>query len=306
MTRFNTPNFCCVASVITLVYAGAFNSHARAEVVYSALRQDAWSIYFQADLTAAPRQLAEAVFGDGSAPALTPNGRRVAFEVQGAGISVCSLGAAAQCQLIRPERGTAVRPTWHPATGELLFVRYLADKTGEDSDIFTTRRALAEMDKLINQTGIQDYPDVSPNGRMLAYTSSQVISLHKSAVQVIQQLWVMNLETGTARQLILINAQDIQPDWSPSGRQVAFASNRSGQFEIWVVNFDSTGLRQVTSGPGAKTWPAWSPDGKSIMFTMVTEGHQSLRIIDADGSDLRRFEPFGPGSKIELKDADWR
>jgi Tol biopolymer transport system component len=116
----------------------------------------------------------------------------------------------------------------------------------------------------------------------------------------------MSLETGTAQQLTLGSAQDIHPDWSPSGRGLAFASDRTAQFEIWVVNADGSGLRQVTSGPGAKTWPAWSPDGQVIMFTLVQDGLQSLWLVDADGTNLRPFEPFGPGLDIELKDADWR
>ena len=115
---------------------------------------------------------------------------------------------------------------------------------------------------------------------MGAYTSGHTVSLHKGGVQVIQQIWIMDLETGTAQQLILSNAQDIQPDWSPSGQQIAFASDRTDQFEIWMVNADGSGLRQITSGPGAKTWPAWSPDGKAIMFTLMQDGHQRLWIID--------------------------
>ena len=279
---------------------------ARAGLLYSALRQDTWNIYFQANLTSEPEIVTETIAGDKNASALSPNGRSIAFEVQCIGIYVCLIGSLSKCLLIRPKGGTAVRPTWHPVTGKLLFVRYLADGTKEDADIFVTRNSLTEMDMLIEQTGIQDYPDVSPDGRLLAYTSSHTISVHRSGVQVVQQLWIMNLETGVARQLILGNAQDIQPDWSPSGQQIAFASNRNGQFDIWVVNADGKDLRQITSGSGAKTWPAWSPGGKSIMFTLLKNGNYSLWIINVDGTNLRSFEPFGSGAKIELRDADWR
>jgi TolB protein len=199
-----------------------------------------------------------------------------------------------------------VRPTWHPTTNELILVHYVVSAGHEDSDILTTRKGLVETAPLLTQTGNQDYPHVSPNGRLLAYTSAHTISLHRGAVQVVQQLWAMDLTTGVAQQLVAGNAQDIHPRWSPSGRALAFASNRSGQFEIWVVNTDGSGLQQVTSGPGAKTWPAWSPDGKSIMFTLMQDGHQRLWIIDVDGFNLRPFEPFGPGADVELRDADWR
>lgn len=73
-----------------------------------------------------------------------------------------------------------------------------------------------------------------------------------------QQLWIMDLQAGKPRQVLLSDAQDTEPDWAPSGELLAFTSNRTGQFEIWVVNPNGDGLRQITKGPGAKTWPAWS------------------------------------------------
>lgn len=279
---------------------------AEAGLVYSALRQGAWGIYFQPDLASIPQPVAEVVAGDKSAPALAHDRQHVAFEVQGLGVYVCPLSSSAECQVIRPPRGLAVRPTWHPTTGELLFVLYLADLGQEDSDIFVTRGSWTTISPLIAQTGIQDYPNLSPGGRLLAYTSSQTISLHRSAVQVIQQLWRMDLGVGVAQQLMLSTAQDIKPTWSPSGQQLAFASDRTGQFEIWVVNTAGSMPQQVTSGPGAKTWPTWSPDGKAIMFTLMQDGHQRLGLIDIDGSNARSFEPFGAGTDVELRDADWR
>ena len=208
--------------------------------------------------------------------------------------------------MVRPSSGAAVRPTWHPQRSELIFVNYVTSRDHEDSDLMISRDGMAQSGLLLAQTGNQDYPDISPDGRLLAYTSSYTISLRKGAVQVIQQLWVMNLVTGMARQILLSDAQDTHPDWSPSGEELAFASDRTGQFEIWVVKADGTGLRQVTSGPGAKTWPAWSPDGKWIMFTLMKDGRQRLWLIGADGAHPRPFEPFGANADVELRDADWR
>ena len=294
------------AGALILICTLTHAAPTQADLVYSALRNGTWGIYYQAGLTSAPKPVEETMTGDGSAPALAPDGRRVAFEVQGMGIYVCPLNSSSACQVIRPSKGSAARPAWHPVTGELLFVRYLVDGGHEDSDILTTRDALAATGVFISQTGIQDYPDVSPDGRLLAYTSGHTISLHRGGVQVFRQLWIMNLETGKARQLSTSNAQDIEADWSPSGEELAFSSDRTGQFEIWVVNLDGSGLRQVTSGPGAKTWPVWSPDGRSVMFTMTKDGRQDIWLINVDGSNLRPFEPFGRGSEIELRDADWR
>jgi WD40-like Beta Propeller Repeat len=177
-----------VVAILMMLFTPVYVPFSQAGLVYSALRQGTWSIYFQTDLITPPRAVTDTT-GDESAPALAPDGQRIAFEGQRGVISVCPLDSSAACQAMRPPHGTAVRPAWHPVTAELLFVRYLADGTGEEADILATRGGLASVNTLIAHTGIQDYPDVSPDGRLLAYTSSQTISLHRSAVQVVQNLW---------------------------------------------------------------------------------------------------------------------
>ena len=285
----------------------AFISSAQAGLVYSALHPNQanyWHIYFQANLTASPQLVAPEISGDQSAPRLSPNGQQVAFEVQGKGIYICSLDLPTACQEIAPVQ--SVRPVWRSQTNHLLLVRYLIDESNEDADIFTTQESLTITQRLIQQTGIQDYPHVSPTGHSLVYTSSQTIAPYHGGVQVVQQLWVMNLVTGMAHQLILSSAQDTHPHWSPSGKRIAFASNRTGQFEIWVTSAEGHDLQQITSGAGTKTWPTWSPDEQTILFTLTQEGHQNLWLINTDGTQLRPFQPFGSTIEIPLRDADWQ
>lgn len=57
--------------------------------------------------------------------------------------------------------------------------------------------------------------------------------------------------------------------WSPDGRQIAFASDRSGDGEIWICNSDGTNLRQLTfkqESGHVSGFPVWSPDGRQIVY----------------------------------------
>lgn len=277
----------------------------RATITFSAYRDGYWRIYVQDGPGSTPSPVGSAG-EDGSAPALSPDGRQVAFEIAAEEIEVCPRDGAGECRAVRGEGGWSSRPAWHPLTGELLFVRHFADARGEDSDIFTTQGGLATSRPLLLQTGNQDFPKVHPGGRLLLYSSAQTIGLHGGGVQVVQQLWVLDLETGRARPLAPGDGQDIHPAWSPSGGRIAFASDRSGSFEIWVMAEDGSGLRKLTSGSGAKTWPAWSPDGREILYGVSDGGRQTLWIMGSDGSGPRPYEPFGPGSAVDLRDPDWR
>jgi len=293
--------FVAVLAIFAISPSGA------AEVVYVSSENGNWSLLLDHLSGERPTPLRPNLAADASAPALSPDGKRVAFEVPGRGILVCALDGGAPCSTLKTELGWPVRPAWNPATGELVFVRYVADADGESSDLLVASPDLSTIRPLLTQTGNQDDPDLSPDGRLLVYDSAQTVALHRGGVQVVRQLWVMDLETGAARPLVPGAGQDMEPDVSPDGRRVAFASDRGGDgFEIWVVGLDGGGLRQVTSGPGSKTWPAWSPDGETILFTRAHEGRTDLWLTAADGSSTERFEPFGPDAAVELRDADWR
>lgn len=59
-----------------------------------------------------------------------------------------------------------------------------------------------------------------------------------------------------------ISAQEEQPD----SELIAFASNRSGTFQIYLINNDGSGLTRVTEDETDDTMPRWSPDGSQIAY----------------------------------------
>jgi TolB protein len=71
---------------------------------------------------------------------------------------------------------------------------------------------------------------------------------------------------------------DVQPAWSPDGRRIAFASNRSGRYQIYTMSAYGTDVHQVTWGDAA-TQPAWAPDGCHLVY--VKDG--DLWIVGTDG-----------------------
>jgi tricorn protease len=73
------------------------------------------------------------------------------------------------------------------------------------------------------------------------------------------------------------------PAWSPDGKQIAYWSDRSGEYELYLRPADGSGSeRKVTSlGAGFRYAPFWSPDGKRVAFV---DELRRVRITDlADG-----------------------
>ena len=68
----------------------------------------------------------------------------------------------------------------------------------------------------------------------------------------------------------------LHPQWSPDGKQVAFAQGsalRPDIDDIWVVNADGTGELDISTSSTEKFMPAWSPDGTRIAFCEVQDGN---------------------------------
>ncbi len=89
-------------------------------------------------------------------------------------------------------------------------------------------------------------------------------------------LYVLDLGDKVLTQITSGDYDDSQGAWSPDGKLVAFASNRTAEADgnensdLWIVAAANTDqgrtLRRVTSNQGADYSPAWSPDGKSLVY----------------------------------------
>ena len=52
---------------------------------------------------------------------------------------------------------------------------------------------------------------------------------------------------------------DREPDWSPDGTRIAFASDRDGDYDIYTMDADGSDVAQVTNLPGDEEFPDWQP-----------------------------------------------
>lgn len=67
---------------------------------------------------------------------------------------------------------------------------------------------------------------------------------------------------GTATQLTTQDSYECNPIWSPDGKQIAFASDRYGNFDIFVMPADGSAAQRLTTNSAGETPTAFTPDGK--------------------------------------------
>ena len=70
---------------------------------------------------------------------------------------------------------------------------------------------------------------------------------------------------------VVTNAGGISenPCWSPDGAQLAFQTDRNGNFEVYVMNSDGSNQRRITNNSAWDGWPSW---GKIPVSTSVKDG----------------------------------
>jgi serine/threonine protein kinase len=227
-------------------------------------------------------------------PALSPDGRQVAFTV-GAGLSVSDVYVLSLSEDLRPlgepERLTFLKeavasPVWTPDRRGIIF-----SSGGHLSPRRLWRIAAPPGGQASNSPKPEPVGDdstslaVSRNAARLAYTRCSWDA----------DIWRIDLRrpgepSGPPLKLIASTRIDWNMDYSPNGKKIVFASYRSGSEEIWVSNADGSIPVKLTSSGGPHTSnPRWSPDGQSILFTSLAGGMRSLWLVSPDGGAPRRL-----------------
>jgi Tol biopolymer transport system component len=95
-------------------------------------------------------------------------------------------------------------------------------------------------------------------------------------------IFVLDVATGTSRQLTSGTHYEHSIDWSPDGKEIAFISNREPNedqffnYDLLTLNVATGEARQLTMTENAEYRPHWSWDGKAVVYNETRRGLTEL------------------------------
>ena len=101
--------------------------------------------------------------------------------------------------------------------------------------------------------GWMRYPAISPDGTTIVFT-------YKG------DLYRVASSGGTATPLTAHAAHDFMPVWSRDGKQIAFASDRYGNFDIFVIPAEGGEPRRLTYHSAPEYPYTFTPDDAAVVF----------------------------------------
>ena len=107
-------------------------------------------------------------------------------------------------------------------------------------------------------------------------------------------VYVVNASGGKALQITTNAAYDADPIWSPDGKQIAFATDRNGNFDIYLVSAEGGVAKRITTNSATEIPLAFSPDGKEIYFSaQIQKAAENVQFASAWITELYKVSTEG-------------
>ncbi|GAA1605677.1 amidohydrolase family protein [Kribbella sancticallisti] len=125
-------------------------------------------------------------------------------------------------------------------------------------------------------------PTVSPDGRWIAF-------------RALNALWLAATSgRGQPRKVVADGYFNSDPDFSPDGKKLLYASDRDGTADLWLHDLATGADSKLSSLPGAQTAPRFSPDGRQVAYQ---DQDGIAWVLDVASGEVRQLTPtlFQPG-----------
>jgi len=239
-------------------------------VAYTAHVNGNWDIYLQRVGGKNPINLTKDSPANDTQPAFSPDGDRIAFRSDREGAGIFLMGATGEN--VKRLTDFGFNPAWSPDGNYIA----CADEGPTDvafgwntnSRVWIVSVATGEKRQVTRDDSIQ--PNWSPHGQRIAYEG------RRNATQ--RDIFTIPAQGGEPVEVTNDPAMDANPVWSPDGKYLYFASDRSGSMSLWRIPIQEEtgkvlGPPEAVSPPSAySVQMSFSRDGKRMVYSQWLRG----------------------------------
>lgn len=232
-----------------------------------------------------------------SQASFSPDGLQLAFTGQRAGrdlLYVMEVGGD-KAEVIRRfdlPLESAMSPSWSPDGGRLVF----SGTEGGISDLYMINADGSRFVRLTDDRFGDLQPQLSPDGTRIAFATDRGAGASFDLLRFPKlQIAIYDIST---RSITVIPGQaglNLNPQWSPDGKSIAYVSDRSGVANVYLYDIDTRSHYQITNVLGGVTGvteysPAisWSRGADKLAFTVFENNEYTIHTI-TDPRSLKRL-----------------
>jgi TolB protein len=240
--------------------------------------------------TMAPNGSGVQRIGDGIQPAISPNGKKIAFVKvvgepepgQEADVEIFTMDAdGGNVQQVTADKSTDTEPAFSPDGKQIVFVgdRHVRGVSKELPKIFVVDVDGSNERQLTNGRSLDFEPSFSPDGKRIAF-------IRGPGESRLMTMTAAGTDLTTLTKFKDPFSAPGAPSYSPNGKRILFQAFEDGTSRIYTFDAADGGNRvTLTKGDDEGLEPAYSPDGSSIVFRRAN----NLFTMNADGSGVNQL-----------------
>jgi len=248
-------------------------------------------IYLQRTAGGNPINLTPDSPADDTQPAYSPDGNQIAFRSERDGGGLFLMGATGES--VRRLTSACYNPAWSPDGKEILCATEgISDPVLRSTDSHLVRIDVASGREQSLRTEDAVQPSWSPHGLRIAYWGRS----HESAQRIV---WTAAPDGSQPVKAVDDGFLNWNPLWSPDGRFLYYASDRSGSMNLWRLPID-----EATGRVRGDAEPIPTPASWSGLMSLSHDGHKLVYAINESKTKIERadFDPLhataGPPSPV--------